>query len=185
MGFRLTGSADLYGDDGRHAYNSVNFVTCHDGFTMYDLVAYNGKHNEANLENNNDGNNDNASWNCGWEGESTDNAVIQLRKQQVKNLCCYLMFSLGVPMILGGDEFLRTQKGNNNAYCQDNEMSWLNWDEAKKNKDIVDFFRKAIAFRKTHSIFHRKRFFSGQDTNRNKIADIAWFDVNLNSSELV
>ncbi len=172
---RLTGSADLYGDDGRSAYNSVNFVTCHDGFTLYDLVAYNGKHNEANLENNNDGTNDNNSWNCGWEGESTDPDVIALRKQQVKNLICQLLFSAGTPMILGGDEFLRTQNGNNNAYCQDNPLSWFDWNRVKQNEDMVVFFRKVIALTRKYTTLQSRIFLTGVDRDGNGIPDISWF----------
>ena len=161
LGWRLTGSADLYGDDGRSAYNSINFITCHDGFTLHDLVSYNNKHNEANLENNQDGSNDNHSWNCGVEGETEDLPVINLRKQLIKNYICYLLFSCGTPMILGGDEFMRTQRGNNNAYCQDNEISWFQWDEVEKNWDIFDFFKKAIAFEKRYTILQRRKFFLG------------------------
>ncbi len=174
VGHRLTGSADLYGDDGRSAYNSINFITCHDGFTMHDLVAYNYKHNEANLENNRDGTNDNNSWNCGVEGETGDAGIISLRKQLVKNYICYLLFSSGTPMILGGDEFMRTQKGNNNAYCQDNEISWFNWDQLKQNSDIFEFFKKAIAFTKRYTILQRRKFFFGKDMDADNIPDIMW-----------
>ena len=179
MGSRLTGSADLYGDDGRSAYNSINFITCHDGFTLYDLVAYNYKHNEANLENNCDGTNDNNSWNCGAEGETSDANIISLRKQLVKNYACNLLFSSGMPMILGGDEFMRTQKGNNNAYCQDNEISWFNWDYINKNADILDFFKKVIAFIKRYTILQRRKFFLGQDLDADNVPDITWFGKDL------
>jgi len=179
LGWRLTGSADLYRDDGRSAYNSINFITCHDGFTLKDLVSYNYKHNVANLEDNNDGTNDNNSWNCGVEGETDDPAVIKLRKQLIKNYICYLLFSSGTPMILGGDEFMRTQKGNNNAYCQDNEISWFNWDDIKKNSDVRDFFKKAVAFTKKYSILQRRKFFSGKDVDGNSMPDILWFGKNL------
>jgi isoamylase len=181
LGSRLTGSADLYGDDGRSAYNSINFVTCHDGFTLYDLVSYNQKHNEANGENNNDGTNDNNSWNCGVEGETVDANIIKLRKQLVKNYACLLLFSGGTPMILGGDEFLRTQRGNNNAYCQDNETSWFDWENVQKNADIVDFFRKAIALTRRYTILQRRKFFLGKDLNDDHIADIEWFSNDLDS----
>ncbi|MFA4828530.1 MAG: glycogen debranching protein GlgX [Thermodesulfovibrionales bacterium] len=180
MGSRLTGSADLYGDDGRSAYNSVNFITCHDGFTLYDLVAYNYKHNEANLENNCDGTNDNHSWNCGAEGETSDANIISLRKQLIKNHTCNLLFSSGTPMLLGGDEFMRTQKGNNNAYCQDNEISWFNWDCLNKNADTLDFFKKVIAFIKTYTILQRRKFFLGQDLDADNVPDITWFGKDLN-----
>lgn len=179
LGWRLTGSTDLYGDDGRSAYNSINFITCHDGFTLNDLVSYNSKHNEANLENNQDGSNDNNSWNGGTEGETGDSNILRLRKQLVKNYVCYLLFSSGTPMILGGDECMRTQKGNNNAYCQDNEMSWFHWEDVRKNSDILDFFKKAIAFEKRYPILQRRKFFLGKDLDADHIPDIAWFGKNL------
>ncbi len=179
LGWRLTGSADLYKDDGRSAYNSINFITCHDGFTLKDLVSYNYKHNEANLENNNDGTNDNNSWNCGAEGETDDPDIIRLRKQLVKNYICWLLFSSGTPMILGGDEFLRTQEGNNNAYCQDNEISWFNWGDIKKNSDIREFFKKAIAFTNKYTVLQQRKFFSGKDMDGDTIPDISWFGKDL------
>ena len=179
IGWRLTGSADLYGDDGRSAYNSINFITCHDGFTLNDLVSYNGKHNEANLEDNRDGSSDNHSWNCGFEGETGDTHIIHLRKQLIKNYFCYLLFSCGTPMILGGDEFMRTQKGNNNAYCQDNEISWFQWKQAKENSDILDFFKKAIAFKKRCTILQRRKFFLGEDLDADHIPDLSWFGKDL------
>ena len=175
LGYRLTGSADLYGEDGRSAYNSINFITCHDGFTLYDLLSYNYKHNEANLENNSDGTNDNNSWNCGFEGETNDQNIINLRKQLIKNFVCYLLFSSGTPMMLGGDEFMRTQRGNNNAYCHDNEISWFNWEYAKENPDMLNFYKKAIEFTKTHKIFQRRKFLLGRDLDANGVPDIRWF----------
>ena len=181
LGFRLTGSADLYGDDGRSAYNSVNFVTCHDGFTLSDLVSFNGKHNEANLEGNRDGTDNNNSWNCGAEGETDDPEIARLRRRLAKNHACLLLFSSGTPMILGGDEFLRTQGGNNNAYCQDNPISWFDWGEVNRNADMVDFFRKAIAFTKKYTILQRRKFFTGTDTDQdaNTVPDIQWFGEDL------
>lgn len=179
LGWRLTGSADLYRDDGRSAYNSVNFITCHDGFTLRDLVSYNNKHNEANLENNNDGTNDNNSWNCGVEGETDDIDIINVRKQLIKNYACYLFFSSGTPMILGGDEFMRTQMGNNNAYCQDNGVSWFDWDYMEKNSDISDFFKKAIAFTKRHTILQSRKFLSGTDMDGDLVPDITWYGKDL------
>jgi glycogen operon protein len=176
---RLTGSADLYGDDGRSAYNSINFITCHDGFTLKDLVTYNGKHNEANLENNRDGTDDNNSWNCGIEGETDNPEVGRLRRQLVKNHLCLLLFSSGTPMVLGGDEFLRTQRGNNNAYCQDNEISWFDWREVSRNRDIVGFFRKAVALTRRCPILQRRKFFLGQDLNADSVPDISWFGDSL------
>ncbi len=174
LGWRLTGSADLYGDDGRSAYNSVNFVTCHDGFTLNDLVSYNCKHNEANLENNNDGTNDNNSWNCGMEGETDDPEVLKLRKQLVKNYFCYLLFSSGTPMILGGDESMRTQQGNNNAYCQDNEMSWFDWRLVASHADMVEFVRKTIALEKRFSVLRRRKFALGEDLDSDNVPDLTW-----------
>jgi glycogen operon protein len=179
LGWRLAGSFDLYGDDGRSAYNSINFITCHDGFTLNDLVSYNSKHNEANLENNQDGSNQNDSWNCGVEGETEDPYVLQLRKRLMKNTICYVLFSSGTPMILGGDEFMRTQRGNNNAYCQDNEISWFHWDDGKKNSEIFDFFKKAIAFEKKYPILQRRKFFLGKDLDADHIPDITWFGKDL------
>jgi glycogen operon protein len=176
---RITGSFDLYGDDGRSAYNSLNFITCHDGFTLNDLVSFDRKHNEANLENNSDGTNDNNSWNCGCEGATDDENVIRLRKRLVKNYYCILLFSLGTPMVLGGDEFMRTQAGNNNAYCQDNEISWHDWTLAERNRDMVDFFRKAVRFRKAHTILQRRKFLYGIDSDGDSFADITWFGKNL------
>ncbi len=179
LGWRLTGSADLYGDDGRSAYNSVNFVTCHDGFTLADLVSYESRHNEANLENNADGARDNNSWNCGEEGETADPAVLRLRRQQARNFACCLLFSSGTPMILAGDEVLRSQRGNNNAYCQDNELSWFDWKDAERNPDMLAFFRKAIAFTKKYTILQRRKFFTGKDEDGDAIPDIRWFGPDL------
>ena len=181
LGFRLTGSADLYGDDGRSAYNSVNFITCHDGFTLRDLVSFNGKRNEANLEGNRDGSDANHSWNCGAEGETDDPEIVRLRRRLAKNHACLLLFSSGTPMILGGDEFLRTQGGNNNAYCQDNPTAWFDWGEVERNADMVAFFRKAIAFTKKYTILQRRKFFTGADTDQdaNAIPDIQWFGEDL------
>jgi glycogen operon protein len=181
LGYRLTGSADLYGDDGRSPCHSVNFVTCHDGFTLRDLVSFNGKHNEANLEGNRDGSDANLSWNGGAEGETDDPDIERLRRRLAKNHACLLLFSSGTPMILGGDEFLRTQGGNNNAYCQDNAVSWFDWGEVERNADMVAFFRKSIAFAKKYTILQRRRFFSGTDTDRdaNAVPDIQWFSEDL------
>jgi len=175
LGHRLTGSADLYGDDGRSAYNSVNFVTCHDGFTLHDLLAYNGKHNEANGEGNRDGSDDNASWNCGAEGETDDAAVLALRRQLAKNHYCTLLFASGTPMLLGGDEFLRTQGGNNNAYCQDNEISWFDWSLAERNADMVTFAKRAIAMTRRFPVLQRRKFLLGADNDADQIPDLSWF----------
>ena len=177
LGWRVTGSADLYGDDGRSAYNSVNFVTCHDGFTLHDLVSYDRKHNEANLEGNRDGTDDNHSWNCGAEGETDDPAIVALRRRMAKNLVCGLLFSCGTPMLLGGDEFLRSQRGNNNAYCQDNEPSWFDWDDAGRNADFLGFVRKAIAFTRRFPVLQRRKFLLGRDLDASGIPDIDWFGL--------
>jgi isoamylase len=176
---RLTGSSDLYADDGRSAYNSINFITCHDGFTLWDLVSHDRKHNEANLENNRDGTDDNNSWNCGIEGQTDDPAIIRLRSQMAKNHICLLLFAGGTPMVLGGDEFLRTQRGNNNAYCQDNEISWFDWEETSRNSEMVDFFRKAVALTRRCTILQRRKFFLGRDLNADNIPDIVWFGPDL------
>jgi isoamylase len=181
LGARVTGSADLYGDDGRSAYNSVNFITCHDGFTLADFVSYGGKHNEANQEGNRDGSDDNNSWNCGAEGPSDDPSVYRLRRQLAKNHLCLLLFSAGTPMVLGGDEFLRTQRGNNNAYCQDNEISWLDWREVERNADFLAFFGKAAALPYRFTILQRRKFFVGRDSDGDGVPDIAWFGNNLDT----
>ncbi len=159
---RIGGSSDLYQRSGRLPRHSVNFVTCHDGFTLRDLVSYEKKNNRANGENNRDGGNDNQSWNCGAEGDTTDPEILALRRRQAKNMMTTLMLSQGVPMILAGDEFLRTQKGNNNAWCQDNDISWVNWDLAEENSEFLRFVRELIWLRKRHPILRRRRFFTGE-----------------------
>jgi glycogen operon protein len=179
VGWCMTGSADLYGDDGRSAYNSINFITCHDGFTLRDLVSYNGKHNEQNGEDNRDGSNDNYSWNCGVEGDTDDPAVLSLRNQLKKNYACYLLFASGTPMILGGDEFGRSQRGNNNAYCQDNEISWFDWTMLTRNADLCEFFRKVIAFTRRFPVLTRRKFFLGVDLDDDKVPDLSWFGPDL------
>ena len=174
-GWRITGSADLYADDGRTAFNSVNFITCHDGFTLNDLVSYSQKHNEANLEDNRDGSNENNSWNCGYEGPTAEPYICGLRERLAKNHLCHLFFSLGTPMLLGGDEFLRTQRGNNNAYCQDNDISWFDWALAEKNAGFTGFCRKLIAFRALHLVLHGRKFLLGKDLDADGVADISWY----------
>lgn len=159
---RITGSSDLYQWNGRLPRHSVNYVTCHDGFTLWDLVSYNKKHNEANGEGNRDGWDENFSWNCGVEGDTTDTQVLALRIRQAKNFMTTLMMSQGIPMVTAGDEFLRTQHGNNNAWCQDNEVSWVDWTSAEKNKDFLRFVRELIQFRKRHPALRRKTFFRGE-----------------------
>jgi glycogen operon protein len=174
------GSADLFQSDGELPINSINFITAHDGFTLNDLVSYNYKHNEANGEGNRDGSNDNLSWNCGVEGETDNPDVEALRVRQIKNFAAILMLSQGVPMFVSGDEVRRTQKGNNNAYCQDNEISWFDWRLTEKNHDMFRFFKQMITFRKSHSILKRDRFFTGQ-ANQRGLPDISWHGCRLNS----
>jgi isoamylase len=183
LGHRLTGSADLYGDDGRSAYNSINFVTCHDGFTLHDLLAYNGKHNDANGEGNRDGSDDNNSWNCGAEGDTADVQILALRRQLAKNVICQLLFACGTPMLLGGDEFLRTQQGNNNAYCQDNAISWFDWALAERNADVVEFMKSAIAMTRCFPALQRRKFLIGEDLDADHIPDLSWFGPDGNAPE--
>jgi glycogen operon protein len=179
---RIAGSADLYADDGRRPANSINFVTCHDGFTLRDLVSYEAKHNEANGEENRDGTNDNASWNCGAEGETADAAVNALRLRQAKNFLAILMLSRGVPMLLAGDEVLRTQSGNNNAYCQDNETSWFDWGLVERNRDMLRYTRELIALRRRHACLTTNRFFDGKPISGRGLPDIAWHGVGLDEA---
>lgn len=167
---RILGSKDLY--DNRSSNASVNFITCHDGFTLYDLVSYNEKHNMANGENNTDGTNDNNSWNCGCEGETTDVSTVKLRKKQIKNAITILLISRGIPMILSGDEFCNSQFGNNNAYCQDNEISWLNWDMLGKNNDIYNYFKNIIKFRKLHPVLKNSSY--DIDINKTGYPEVSW-----------
>src|SRR5205085_464727 len=169
----LAGSSDLYQGSGRAPTASINFVTAHDGFTLRDLVSYNDKHNEANGENNQHGANDNESWNCGVEGPTDDAVINALRAQQQRNFLATLFLSQGVPMLLGGDEMGRTQHGNNNAYCQDNELSWYDWEQV--DLGLCDFTRMLIAFRTEHATFRRRRWFQGRPIRG--VRDIAWFDV--------
>jgi glycogen operon protein len=172
---RLSGSSDLYKDDGRKPYASINFITCHDGFTLHDLVSYNDKHNEANGENNQDGANDNNSWNCGAEGPTDDPAINALRAQQKRNFMATLLLSAGVPMILAGDEIGHTQRGSNNAYCQDNELTWLNWNLTDEQRQFMDFVRSLIAIRRTQPVFQRRKFFQGRRIDEADVPDISWF----------
>jgi len=175
LGYRLTGSSDLYQDDGRRPYASINFVTAHDGFTLADLVTYETKHNEANGEANRDGTDDNRSWNCGVEGPTDDPEVSDLRRRQQCNFLATLLLSQGVPMLLGGDEMGRTQHGNNNAYCQDNGLSWHDWALDDSDADLLDFTRHLIRLRRSHPVFHRRRFFQGRPIHGSGLADIGWF----------
>ena len=180
---RLTGSSDLYFKDGRKPFHSINFITSHDGFTLHDLVSYNHKHNEANGEDNRDGGDNNLSYNHGEEGGSNNPQILALRRRQAKNLMATLMLSLGTPMILGGDEFLRTQGGNNNAYCQNNEVSWYNWNLKTENIENFTFLKKLIDFRKRHPAFHRPEFYLGKDSTFNAIPDITWYDRDGNITD--
>ncbi len=179
MSTRLSGSSDLYESHGRLPINSINFVTCHDGFTLYDLVSYNEKRNEANGEDNWDGTNDNLSWNCGIEGDTGDPQVLSLREQQAKNFLAILLLSQGVPMMLAGDEALRTQRGNNNGYCQDNELSWFDWRLTEKNKGMLRFVKQMISFRNRHPCLRRKRFLTGTKQNGARLPDVTWHGYEL------
>jgi len=170
---RFTGSSDLYRGDSRRPTASINFITAHDGFTLADLVSYNDKHNEANGENNNDGESNNRSWNCGEEGPTDNAEVIALRKKQQRNFLTTLFLSQGVPMLVAGDEIGKTQQGNNNAYCQDNELSWINWDTA--DKELLAFTQKLIHFVREHPVFSRRGWFQGETIRGTNTEDIAWF----------
>jgi glycogen operon protein len=174
LAYRLTGSSDLYESGGRKPYASVNFITAHDGFTLDDLVSYNQKHNEANKEGNRDGEQFNISWNCGVEGATDDPKILALRSRQKRNFLSTLLLSQGVPMILAGDEMGRSQKGNNNSYCQDNEMSWINWELAEDDRKLVEFVRFLIHLRMAHPSFRRRKFFEGRSIKG--VKDIIWFN---------
>jgi isoamylase len=174
LGYRLTGSSDLYEKSGRRPYASINFITPHDGFTLRDLVSYNDKHNEANLEENRDGESNNWSWNCGAEGTATDSEILQLRARQTRNLLATLILSQGVPRLVAGDEFGRTQSGNNNAYCQDNELSWVDWRLRQENPHLVDYVQLLIGIRRAHPSFHRRSFFQGRPIRGATVKDITW-----------
>lgn len=174
---RMCGSSDLFEAARRRPYHSLNFITCHDGFTLNDLVSFNQKHNEANGEGNRDGLNENFSWNCGVEGPTRDQRILRLRERQARNLMATLMLSQGVPMLLGGDEFLRTQKGNNNAWCQDNDISWVDWSLQERNADFLRFTRMLIALRRRHPALRRRTFFRGSGPQNNLRPDIVWHGV--------
>jgi glycogen operon protein len=171
---RLTGSSDLYGRAGRRPHASINFITAHDGFTLHDLVSYNDKHNEANGEDNRDGHDNNLSWNCGVEGPTDDPVVVGLRERQKRNLLATLLLSQGVPMLLAGDEFGRTQGGNNNAYCQDNATSWVDWTPDEGHTSFLEFVRRLIAIRRAHPAFRRRDFFQGRPLRGGGVKDIVW-----------
>jgi glycogen operon protein len=178
LAYRMSGSSDLYEHSGRRPYASVNFVTSHDGFTLRDLVSYNEKHNEANLDDNRDGESHNRSWNCGVEGPTDDPAIRELRIRQIRNLLTTLMVSQGVPMLLAGDESGRTQRGNNNAYCQDNEITWHDWELNREDQDLLTFARELIKLRCTHRVFRRRSFFQNRAIRGDGIRDIVWLDPN-------
>jgi isoamylase len=173
---RFCGSSDLYEHGGRRPHASINFVTCHDGFSLHDLVSYDSKHNEANGEENRDGESHNASWNCGVEGPTQDPEVLALREKQKRNLLATLLLSQGVPMMLMGDELGRTQGGNNNAYCQDNEISWLRWESTPERKALCEFARKLLATRRDHRVFRRRRFFQGRPIRGEGVKDLTWLE---------
>jgi len=177
---RLAGSSDLYQSRGQLPVNSINFVNCHDGFTLSDLVSYNQKHNEANGEGNKDGVDDNLSWNCGSEGDSNDPAIEALRSRQVRNFAALLLLSRGVPMFVAGDEARRTQKGNNNAYCQDNDTSWFDWTLVETNNGLYRFWKRMIEFRKSHAALHLGQFFTGAVNDRG-LTDVTWHGTKLNA----
>jgi glycogen operon protein len=170
---RFTGSSDLYADDGRHPSASINYVTAHDGFTLADLVSYEAKHNEANGEGNRDGTDDNRSWNCGAEGPTDDAGVRALRARQQRNLLATLLLSHGVPMLVAGDEIGRTQRGNNNAWCQDNELSWLDWELDEEKERLLEFARRVVHLRRRHPVFRRSRFLDGH-SERPTLPDSWW-----------
>ncbi len=174
VAYRLSGSSDLYQGNGRRPHASINFITAHDGFTVQDLVSYNEKHNEANGEENRDGSDDNISWNCGVEGPTDDPDILELRERQVRNMLATLILSQGVPMICGGDEMGRTQQGNNNGYCQDNEISWYDWNLTKGNQSLFEFVKKIICLRQQHPVFRRRRFFQGRRIRGAEVKDISW-----------
>jgi len=172
---RLSGSSDLYEMSGRRPYASINFVVAHDGFTLHDLVCYNQKHNEANGEDNRDGSDDNLNWNCGVEGPTDNPAIVELRERQKRNILTTLLLSQGVPMICGGDERGRTQRGNNNAYCQDNELSWFDWKLDRSDHALLAFTQQLIALRQAHPVFRRRRFFHGRHIRGAEVKDLSWF----------
>ena len=171
---RFAGSADMFNKRGRRTWSSLNFITAHDGFTLNDLVSYNEKHNTDNGEDNADGSDENNSWNCGTEGPTTDQEIIALRRRQTRNFMTTLLLSAGTPMILSGDEFANSQLGNNNAYCQDNEISWLDWDDYERNREMVDFVRELIRIRHKHIAFHRNRYFNGTVIPGTEVKDVMW-----------
>jgi glycogen operon protein len=176
---RICGSSDYYQHQGRHPFNSINFVTCHDGYTLWDLVSYNHKHNLPNGEQNRDGHNDNLSWNCGWEGATDDPDILALRRRQARNFMAIMLLSQGVPLILAGDEVLRSQRGNNNAWCQNNELGWFDWSLTDENADMLRFTREMIALRRRHPSLQRRQFLKGTVSDDGELPDIRWDDGHL------
>ena len=174
MAYRLTGSSDLYEPGGRRPHASINFITAHDGFTLNDLVSYDQKHNEANGEENRDGTDDNFSWNGGMEGPTDDPAINELRERQKRNMLVTTLLSQGVPMLCGGDEISRSQRGNNNAYCQDTELTWFDWKFTRQTHALLNFTRHLVALRRAHPVFRRRRFFQGSRLHGSAVKDIAW-----------
>jgi glycogen operon protein len=174
VAMRLTGSSDLYQDEDRLPLNSVNFITCHDGFTLQDLVTYEQKRNEANGEENRDGNDNNLSWNCGIEGDTDDPQILALRRRQARNFMAILLLSQGVPMITAGDEVLRSQRGNNNAWCQNNALGWFDWSLTERNSDMLRFSRELIAFRRRHPCLMHTRFLTGEEREGRRFPDVSW-----------
>jgi glycogen operon protein len=177
MAPRLCASGDLYNHLGRRPWACVNFITAHDGFTLNDLVTYDEKHNEANGEANQDGTTDNRSWNCGAEGPTEDGEINALRERQIRNFLATLLLSQGTPMLLAGDEFGRTQQGNNNAYCQDNEISWVNWDVGRKGKSLIRFVQKLTTLRHRYPILRRNRFLTGAHDEELDVKDLTWINA--------
>jgi glycogen operon protein len=175
----VSGSSDLYADDLRPPTSGINFITCHDGFTLYDLVSYNGKHNQANGEDNRDGCEHNLSWNCGIEGDTDDPEILALRRRQAKNFMAILMLSLGVPMLLSGDEVLRSQRGNNNTWCQDNELSWFDWNRLETEAAMLRFVKHLIGLRRRHPSLTRNSFLTGKPVPGRKLADVTWHGMRL------
>jgi glycogen operon protein len=173
---RISGSSDLYAQSGRRPYASINFVTCHDGFTLQDLVSYNQKHNKANLEDNRDGSDNNLSWNCGVEGPTDDPDIQDLRARQKRNILATILLSQGVPMVLAGDELSHSQRGNNNAYCQDNEISWLHWDLDEEQQEFLEFTRRVIQIWKDNPVFQRRKFLQGRPIRGSEVKDLVWFE---------
>jgi glycogen operon protein len=177
LAYRLSGSSDLYQDNGKLPSSSINFVTAHDGFTLHDLVSYNEKHNEDNLEDNNDGEDHNISWNSGAEGPTDDPEIIQRREKRKRNFLGTLLLSQGVPMISHGDEYGRTQHGNNNAYCQDSELAWMHWDWDESQRKLFEFTKKMIAIRREHPILHPRRYFKNRKIQGEGVFDIRWINT--------